>query len=148
MKRILVVVFMTALTVSLLVGLAFASSVKHFSGRIDKGGKIVFSALRENGKYTRAGLFNLDRIPVNCDVGSNKAFISTQNVVDVSNKRKFSYKFTFGGDNADASARVSGRFNRKGNKAEGVVNISKFAPGGTDSTNCTTDGPRDWTARK
>ena len=83
------------------------------------GGKIHFSALRDHGKYARAGLFDFDRIPVKCDEGNDKAFISTSNAVDVSN-RKFEYQFGF----------------------------SDLAPGDTDSTNCTTTGPREWTAHK
>jgi hypothetical protein len=144
MRRILVIASVAALAVALVATVAYAASVKHFAGSVDRGGKVHFDALRDHGKYTRAGLFDFDRIPVKCDQGNDKAFISTQNVVDVK-QRKFSYKFNFGDD---GKARVSGKFNRKGNKAKGVVNISDFSPGDTSSTGCTTNGPRDWKATK
>jgi hypothetical protein len=110
---------------------------------VDKGGRIEFDALRDNGKYTRAGNFELRRIPVKCDEGNTKARVSTSNVVDVVH-REFTYKFNFApGENA----RVSGKFNRKGNKAEGVFRASGLDLD-SDSTNCTTNGARDWTAHK
>jgi hypothetical protein len=110
---------------------------------VDKGGRIEFSALRDHGKYTRAGLFELKRIPVKCDEGNTRARVSTGNVVDVTH-REFTYKFNFP---AGENARVSGKFNRKGNKATGVFRASGLDLD-SDSTNCTTNGARDWTAHK
>jgi hypothetical protein len=143
MRRIVVVGCVAALLVALVATVAYAASVKEFSGGVDKGGRINFSALRDNGKYTRAGFFELTRIPVKCDQGNTRARVSTQNVVDVSH-REFTYKFNFGpGENA----RVSGKFNRKGNKATGVFRASGLDLD-SDSTDCTTNGARDWTAHK
>lgn len=143
MRRIVVVACVAALTAGLLAAVAYAASVKEFAGGVDKGGRINFSALRDHGKYTRAGVFELRKIPVKCDEGNTKARVSTQNAVDVTH-REFTYKFGFGpGENA----RVSGKFNRKGNKATGVFRASGLDLD-SDSTNCTTNGARDWTAHK
>jgi hypothetical protein len=143
MRRIAVVAGVVAVAAGLLAAVAYAASVKHFEGGVDKGGRIEFDALRDNGKYTRAGNFELRRIPVKCDEGNTKARVSTSNVVDVVH-REFTYKFNFApGENA----RVSGKFNRKGNKAEGVFRASGLDLD-SDSTNCTTNGARDWTAHK
>jgi hypothetical protein len=144
MRRIAVVAGVVALAAGLLAAVAYAASVKEFAGGVDKGGRIEFSALRDNGKYTRAGLFDLQRIPVKCDEGNTRARVRTSNVVDVTH-REFTYKFNFG--SPDEKARVSGKFNRKGNKATGVFRASGMDLD-SDSTNCTTNGPRDWTAHK
>jgi hypothetical protein len=143
MRRIVVFGCVAALAVALVATVAYAASLKTFAGGVDKGGRIQFKALRDHGKYTRAGLFDLDRIPVKCDQGNDKAFLSTGNAVDVSH-REFTYKFQFGpGENA----RVSGKFNRKGNKATGIVRASGLDLA-ADATDCTTNGARDWTAHK
>jgi len=41
---------------------------------------------------------------------------------------------------------ISGEFNRKGNKAHGEFKAVNVDVGGR--LNCTTNGPRDWTAEK
>jgi hypothetical protein len=57
MRRIVVVAGVVAVAAGLLGAVAYAASVKEFAGGVDKGGRIEFSALRDHGKYTRAGLF-------------------------------------------------------------------------------------------
>jgi opacity protein-like surface antigen len=142
MKRI--IVCGVALVVALCSSLAYAASVKDFKGSVDKGGSLTFSALRDHGKYTRAGLFELERIPLKCDGGTTtKGHFNTSNAVDVTH-RSFHYNFNFG---ADGTARIAGHFNRKGNKATGTFNVPSvdFAP---PHTGCSTNGARDWTAHK
>ena len=125
MKRI--IVCGVALVVALCSSLAYAASVKDFKGLVDKGGSLTFSALRDHGKYTRAGLFELKRIPLKCDGGTTtKGHFNTSKAVDVTH-RSFHYNFNFG---ADGTARIAGHFNRKGNKATGTFNVPSvdFAP--------------------
>jgi hypothetical protein len=94
-----------------------------------------------DGEPKRAGLFELRSIPVTCDQGGTKAFVSTTNVVNVS-QREFTYQFRLGpGENAQ----VGGKLNRRGDKATGVFRASGLDLD-SDSTNCTTNGPRYWTA--
>ena len=71
MRRMVGVVGVVALSASLLATLAFAASVRDFSGAVNKGGRIKFSAVRDGERYTRAGLFAFRRIPVNCRGGKN-----------------------------------------------------------------------------
>jgi hypothetical protein len=145
MKRI-AVVGCVALVVALFSSLAYAATVKHFKGPVDKGGTIAFSALRDQGKYTRAGLFELKGIPVKCNNGTTtRAHLSTSNAVDVTN-RHFTYTFNFGPSDP-ATAKVSGQFNRKGNKATGTFTLS-HATYNANHQNCGTKGSRDWTAHR
>ena len=145
MKRI-VVVCCAALGLALFSSLAYAATVKDFKGSVDKGGSIAFSALRDHGKYTRAGYFELEHIPVKCDNGTTtRSHLSTSHIVNVTSRR-FSYTFNFGPTDP-AKAKVTGHFNRKGNKATGTFTLSGATYNSTHQ-NCGTRGARDWTAHK
>ena len=142
MKR-MVVVCCVALGVALFSSLAYAASVKDFKGSVDKGGSLTFSALRDHGKYTRAGVFESREDPGEVrQRHDDEGHLSTNNVVDVTN-RHFTYTFSFGSGDP-AKAKVSGHFNRKGNKATGTFTLSSVNFNPTHQ-NCGTKGARDWT---
>jgi hypothetical protein len=147
MKRIVAIACVAALAGGLTATFAYAATVNDFAGQVNRGGKIKFSTLRNNHGYTRAGLFAFRKIPVRCRGGKTaKVFFSTDNAVDVK-RRKFSYGFHFG---SSGTGRVRGRFLGRGNRARGIVNVVSLDPNGPrgDRKDCTTNGPRGWTAKK
>ncbi len=147
MKRIVLIAGVVAMAASLVGTFAYAASVRDFAGPVNKGGRIKFSAVRDGGRYTRAGLLAFRRIPVKCRGGKTaKVFFRTDNAVDVK-RRRFHYRFHFGGDGA---AKVHGRFLGKGSRARGIVNVLSLDPNGPrgDRKNCTTHGARDWRASR
>ena len=146
MRRIVAIAGVVALAAALLATLAYAASVKDFEGPVNKGGRIKFSAVRDSGRYTRAGLFAFRKIPVSCRGGkTTKVFFRTDNAVDVK-RHRFHYRFHFGGDGA---ARVHGRF-LGGDRARGIVNVLRLDPNGPhgDRKDCTTNGARGWRASR
>jgi hypothetical protein len=147
MRRIGTIACFVALAAGLVAAFAYAASVRDFGGAINQGGRIRFSAVRNNGKYTRAGLFAFRKLPVRCNGGRTaKVFFRTDNAVDV-HHRKFRYRFHFGGDGA---AKVHGRFVGHGGRARGIINVLSLDPNGPrgDRKNCTTGGARGWKASR
>jgi opacity protein-like surface antigen len=143
MKRLLVIACMAVLSAGAVAGPALAKTVKDFAGSVERGGRVKFSAVREQGRYTDAGLFHFQSIPVMCKQGRTRIFFSNKHGVDV-RQRRFSYRFHFGGD---GGARVRGAFNKRGTRAHGTVNVWLFRERrGGDHTRCTTNGRRQWTA--
>jgi hypothetical protein len=142
MKRIIVSVFAVVVLAGLLAAPASAA-VKHFTGSVNGGGRVAFDVQFNNGKPRFAGLFELRQIPVSCDEGETLAGYTTDNVVNVTNKRKFTYRFNFG---QAGTARISGRISKSGKRASGITTANvDLSP--TDN-NCTTGGPRRWNASR
>ncbi|MGH2965813.1 MAG: hypothetical protein ACRDMH_10605 [Solirubrobacterales bacterium] len=143
MKRIFAIAAVVAVAAGLLAAAAYAG-VRDFHGPVDRGGTIDFDALFQHGKPKQAGHFEFHNIPVKCDQGNTRAAIGTGNIVDVSHRR-FHYRFNFG--DPTEKAVLHGKFNRKGNKATGDVDIEGLDLSKTH-TNCSLPSPRDWTAHK
>ncbi len=142
MKRMLAIAAITALTMGLAAAVAYAATQKDFGGPIRGGGTMSFGAIRSHGKYTKAGEFVVNKIPLHCTGQNTRGTFSTPNFVNVSSQRRFSYTFNFG---SNQIVKVNGQFNSRGDKATGTVKVSGVDfPG---STNCTTNGARDWKAQ-
>ena len=143
MKRILAIAAIASLTLGLVAAVAYAATQKDFGGPIKDGGTISFGAIRSSGKYTKAGEFVINKIPLKCTGGNTRGTFSTGSFVNVSSQRKFSYTFNFGGSQV---VKVNGQFNSTGTKATGTVRASgvNFSGG---HTNCHTDGAKDWKAQ-
>lgn len=141
MRRILVTACAVVLSAAALAAVAYAAT-KDFGGPIQGRGTMSFAGVRSGGKFTKAGEFLVNKIPLNCaQGGSTRGTFSTSNFVNVSSERRFGYTFNFG---PGEIVRVTGRFNAAGDKASGTVNAS-----GVDfptRTNCTTNGARNWRA--
>jgi hypothetical protein len=142
MKRTVVIACVVVIATAVLAMPASAlAAVKDFGGPVKGGGTITFSAQRSSGKYTKAGLFELKRVPMKCSGGvSTLGSFSTANSVNVSS-RKFSYTFHL----SSGTAKVSGTFNVAGDKATGTFSASGVNFG-SGHTNCTTNGSRTWKA--
>ncbi|MGH2926432.1 MAG: hypothetical protein ACRDK1_10735 [Solirubrobacterales bacterium] len=142
MRRILTVGLVAALATALLAAIAYAATVKDFGGPVKGGGATTFSATKSGGDFTKAGLFSFVRVPLNCSGGSSTlGSFSTNNSVNVSSRRKFSYVFHF---SSGGTATVTGKFNQAGDKATGTFKASGV--NFSTRTNCTTNGERDWRA--
>ncbi len=141
MRRIFVAAFLAALATMFVAAVAYAAT-KDFGGPVKGGGAMTFSATRSSGKYTKAGLFEFVRVPLKCSGGaSTLGSFNTGNSVNVSSQRKFSYTFHF---NSGGTAKVQGRFNSAGDKANGTFRVTGV--NFTTRTNCSTNGDRDWKA--
>jgi hypothetical protein len=142
MRRIIVSVVAVVILSGLLAAPASAA-VKHFTGSVNGGGRVAFDVQFINGKPRAAGLFELRRVPVTCDEGDTLAGYSTDNGVNVTRKRKFTYQFNFG---VAGTARISGRISRNGKRASGTTTFA--ADLNPTLNNCTTGGPRNWNASR
>ncbi len=141
MKRMFAVAILAALATMVVAAVAYAAT-KDFGGPVKGGGAMTFNATRSSGKYTKAGLFGFVRVPLKCSGGtSTLGSFNTSNSVNVSSRRKFSYTFHF---SSGGSAKVEGKFNRAGNRANGTFRVSGVDF--TTRTNCSTKGDRDWKA--
>jgi hypothetical protein len=142
MKRIIVSVCAVVILAGLLAAPASAA-VKHFTGSVNGGGRVAFDVQFTHGKPKRAGLFELRNIPVTCDGGDRTVGYSTGNVVNVTRKRKFTYRFNF---SFDGTARITGRISKSGKRASGTTafTAAELPP----ETNCTTGGPLRWNASR
>ncbi len=141
MRRMIAGAFAAVLVAGLVVAPSSAR-VRQFDGQLVGGGKISFLVDFREGKPKRAGIFKLSRVPVNCDEGDTKVRFSTENVVDVNN-RKFHYEFNF----SSGTARVDGTIKKSGKRARGKLSYGPSDPSDAH-TNCTTDGSPRWRAHR
>ena len=144
MRRITLIVGIGALAVGVFATLALAS-IKHFQGHVDQGGKITFDAKVKDGKPKKAGAFKVGPVRVSCDEGNTPLSARMDDFVRVRH-RKFHTAIIGGIAGVGGRVSISGKFNRKGNKAHGEFKAVNVDFGGR--LNCTTNGPRDWTAEK
>ena len=144
MRRIALIVGIGALAAGAFATLAFAS-VKHFQGHVDQGGKIAFEAKVRGGTPKKAGAFNVGPVPVSCDEGKTPLSARMDDFVRVRH-RKFHTAIIGGIAGAGGRVSISGKFSRSGNRAHGEFKVVNVDFG--SHLNCTTNGPRDWTAEK
>jgi hypothetical protein len=124
---------------------AYGSNLERFSGSVKGGGRVAFGALQNPlhpRKYPVAGLFHLKRIPLKCDEGTAKGTFETRDAAFVKD-REFSYKFHL---NRGETAKLTGKFNRRGDKARGEFDVSNVDL--ANFNNCTSRGPRSWRASR
>jgi hypothetical protein len=141
MRRIVLSVLAAAIAAALLAAPADAAKVVTFKGKVDGGGAVKFKVEFRHGKATRAGLFKVSGIDVNCDQGPTKVTYATQNIVNVNNRR-FEYQFNF----ASGTASIKGKLSKSGKKATGSTTYGPSDPGDGTFTNCTSDGTLNWHA--
>jgi hypothetical protein len=140
MKRIIVGVCAVAILSGLLAASASAA-IKHFAGSVNGGGRVAFDVQFINGKPRAAGNFELRRVPMTCDDGDHLIRWGTDNGVNVTNQRRFTYRFDFG---ELGTAQISGRISKNGTRASGATSFASDVP--PNLTNCTTGGARRWNA--
>jgi len=136
MKRVIISVCIAAIAAGLVAAPASAAT-RHFEGSITGGGKIAFDAKFRHGKPKSATNFFFTKVPVSCSDGDIKINFSYTGTVSVKD-RKFSYTFQ------SFKANFHGKFNRKGNKANGTMSFGPNTVSG--HPDCTTGGARDWSA--
>ena len=137
MKRMIISGCVTAIVAGLLVAPAGAA-VKHFQGTVTGGGTIAFDVkFNRHGVPKSAGYFTFSHIPVQCDGARGGVNFSYNDIVPVTD-RKFSYVFH------SFKARFNGTIKTNGTKAFGKVSYGPNPLSG--HTNCTTGGPKAWTA--
>jgi hypothetical protein len=138
MKRTLIVGAVAVLAMGLAAA-AYAATQKDFGGPIKGGGTMSLAGSKSGGKFTKAGEFVVNKIPLKCNQGNTRGTFSTSNFTNVSSQRKFSYTMNL---DPGETVKINGKFNSAGNKATGVVRVSGV--NFTTHTNCTTNGARDW----
>jgi len=136
MKRIIISGCIAAIAAGLIAAPASAAT-KHFQGSITGGGKVAFDAKFTNGKPKSVTNVFFTKVPVTCSDGPTKIQFSYTGTVTVQD-RKFSYAFQ------SFKANFHGKFNRKGNKANGTVSFGPNTVGAHPG--CTTGGAKDWSA--
>jgi hypothetical protein len=143
MRRITLIGCIGALAVAVFATLAFAR-IKHFEGPIDEGGKIKFDAKFKHGELRKAGAFSLGYLEVDCAQGIEgfEVKFKSDDFVRVK-RREFHYDFA---DGRRPTARVKGTFNQERNEAQGKFTVDHVKIG--PARNCTTNGPREWTAER
>ncbi|HXE99154.1 MAG TPA: hypothetical protein VN458_02290, partial [Solirubrobacterales bacterium] len=120
MRLVTTVACMVAFAAAILASLGYASTVRDFKGPVTGGGRIAFSAERQQGRFFSVGLFSVTRVPVTCDEGDTKySHARTETAVHIKH-RKFHYDFARG----TAVAKITGKFNRKFSKAKGEFRVA------------------------
>jgi hypothetical protein len=138
MKRMIISGFVAAIAAGLIAAPASAAT-RHFEGSITGGGKVAFDAKFRNGKPKSVTNVFFTNVPTQCSDGPLKIRFSYTGTVPVQD-RKFSYVFQ------SFKANFHGKFNRKGNKANGTMSFGPNTVSGHPG--CTTGGARDWSASK
>ena len=136
MKRMIISGCLAAIVAGLVAAPASAA-VRHFHGTVAGGGAINFDVTFRHGKPRSATNFQFN-VPIHCSDGASGGRSFSYHGVRPVVHRKFSHTFKA------FKARFNGTIKRRGHRASGIVSYGPNSISG--HPNCTSGGPRSWTA--